>query len=565
MAQILEKRLQYNLDSVCSISSVELAENHYQENVQEFEFMTNSNSNANDSGANIVHSNIVADDSGDDNDNDDNMDVIKNVSSCRQYVKSQSNKTSSSDSDVSDCIDGVETALREAFIETDKLFQQQDFENHDVIGSTALVMLLSTNSIYVGNVGDSRAVLCRNGEALPLSDDHKADRLDEMKRVKDLGGHILHWNGVRVMGILAMSRAIGDAQLKPYIIPDPEVTVVHRKKSDQIVIMASDGLWDVFDNQEACVLALRCLYRARQRGATRRAATRIAAAILAKAAIDRGSRDNVTVLVVDLKSKDNDFTKEEVQDAVRLYKDKKQQEDDDDEEEEDDDDQELGSDGEGEKVKNGEQGFQGSMQQVQQHSQISHTEEIYKPDQKLHTDYDEQQKDFSQLLLANNQSEDVIKEPQIYSELVENQLEKENQDVVNNSTNVGAEQQSIQFVNDEEIANQGNDEEGMQADLQSAWEYLETARHIYEQNGIDKYEVELAGIQLHPAIEVCTKLLFFQKFYPAWEMLVRKERILKHLSVIIKKLWTYLQTKLKKLQSYLMKMRICRRREIFNV
>jgi len=80
-----------------------------------------------------------------------------------------------------------------------------------VIGSTALVMLLSTNSIYVGNVGDSRAVLCRNGEALPLSDDHKADRLDEMKRVKDLGGHILHWNGVRVMGILAMSRAIGDA------------------------------------------------------------------------------------------------------------------------------------------------------------------------------------------------------------------------------------------------------------------------------------------------------------------------------------------------------------------
>eukprot|EP01024_Parvocaulis_polyphysoides_P014470 TRINITY_DN1599_c1_g1_i1.p3 TRINITY_DN1599_c1_g1~~TRINITY_DN1599_c1_g1_i1.p3 ORF type:complete len:144 (+),score=30.13 TRINITY_DN1599_c1_g1_i1:32-433(+) len=91
--------------------------------------------------------------------------------------------------------------------------------------------------------------------------------------------------------------------------------------------MASDGLWDVFDNQEACVLALRCLYRAKQRGATRRSATRIAAAILAKAAIDRGSRDNVTVLVVDLKPKDQDFTREEVQDAVRKYKEKKEKED----------------------------------------------------------------------------------------------------------------------------------------------------------------------------------------------------------------------------------------------
>ncbi len=52
--------------------------------------------------------------------------------------------------------------------------------------------------------------------------------------------------------------------------------------------------------QEACSLAKRCLRRARQRGASRHSAARIAATVLTRAAVDRGSRDNVTVVVVDL-------------------------------------------------------------------------------------------------------------------------------------------------------------------------------------------------------------------------------------------------------------------------
>jgi len=42
-------------------------------------------------------------------------------------------------------------------------------------------------------------------------------------RVEQAGGQILYWNGHRVMGILAMSRAIGDHALRPYVISDPEV------------------------------------------------------------------------------------------------------------------------------------------------------------------------------------------------------------------------------------------------------------------------------------------------------------------------------------------------------
>ena len=56
--------------------------------------------------------------------------------------------------------------------------------------------------------------------------------------------------------------------------------------------------------QEATDLAQRCLNRALEKGASRRAAARIAASVLTKAALDKGTKDNTTVLVVDLKAED---------------------------------------------------------------------------------------------------------------------------------------------------------------------------------------------------------------------------------------------------------------------
>lgn len=43
----------------------------------------------------------------------------------------------------------------------------------DAVGSTAVVAVVSSEKIVVSNCGDSRAVLCRNGVAIPLSSDHK--------------------------------------------------------------------------------------------------------------------------------------------------------------------------------------------------------------------------------------------------------------------------------------------------------------------------------------------------------------------------------------------------------
>ncbi|MFS7970928.1 putative protein-serine/threonine phosphatase [Helianthus anomalus] len=76
----------------------------------------------------------------------------------------------------------------------------------DVVGSTAVVAVVAPDKIVVSNCGDLRVVLCRNGVAFPLSTDDKPDRPEELKRIEDADGCVIHWDGVRrVFGVLAMS------------------------------------------------------------------------------------------------------------------------------------------------------------------------------------------------------------------------------------------------------------------------------------------------------------------------------------------------------------------------
>ncbi|KAL5226722.1 hypothetical protein ABZP36_014987 [Zizania latifolia] len=172
------------------------------------------------------------------------------------------------------------------------------------VGSTAVVAVVGPRRIVVANCGDSRAVLSRGGVAIPLSSDHKPDRPDEMERVEAAGGRVINWNGYRILGVLATSRSIGDYYLKPYVIAEPEVTVMDRTDRDEFLILASDGLWDVVSNEAACKIARNCL--------SGRAASRFpesvsgstatdAAALLAELAISRGSKDNISVVVVELR------------------------------------------------------------------------------------------------------------------------------------------------------------------------------------------------------------------------------------------------------------------------
>ncbi|KAI3799871.1 hypothetical protein L1987_35176 [Smallanthus sonchifolius] len=185
----------------------------------------------------------------------------------------------------------------------------------DAVGSTAVVAVVAPDKIVVSNCGDSRAVLCRNGVAIPLSTDHKPDRPDELKRIEEAGGRVIYWDGARVLGVLAMSRAIGDNYLKPYVIPEPEVTITERTADDECLILASDGLWDVVSNDVACSVASMCLNSQEvpspprspgsalnvARGESSDKACSDASILLTKLALARRSTDNVSVLVVDLR------------------------------------------------------------------------------------------------------------------------------------------------------------------------------------------------------------------------------------------------------------------------
>ncbi|KAE8797291.1 putative protein phosphatase 2C 9 [Hordeum vulgare] len=189
----------------------------------------------------------------------------------------------------------------------------------DHVGSTAVVAVVNPTQIVVANAGDSRAVLSRAGVPVALSVDHKPDRPDELERIQAAGGRVIYWDGARVLGVLAMSRAIGDGYLKPFVTAEPEVTVTERSDADDCLILASDGLWDVVTNEMACDVARACFRsngppgppQAQPGGEAKTSegvskaesdqACSDAAMLLAKLALARGSSDNVSVVVVDLR------------------------------------------------------------------------------------------------------------------------------------------------------------------------------------------------------------------------------------------------------------------------
>ncbi|XP_042474852.1 probable protein phosphatase 2C 24 [Macadamia integrifolia] len=182
----------------------------------------------------------------------------------------------------------------------------------DAVGSTAVVAIVTPDKIIVANCGDSRAVLSRGGKAITLSTDHKPDRPDELSRIETAGGRVIYWDVPRVLGVLAMSRAIGDNYLKPFVISEPEVTITDRTEEDECLILASDGLWDVLSNDTACCIARKCLDGQApspppspgsdgDAGETSDKCCSDASVLLTKVALARHSTDNVSVVVIDLK------------------------------------------------------------------------------------------------------------------------------------------------------------------------------------------------------------------------------------------------------------------------
>lgn len=161
----------------------------------------------------------------------------------------------------------------------------------NIAGTTALMTILHNGKLIVANVGDSRGVMLdHKGNAIPLSFDHKPQQVREHKRIHDAGGFIAFRGVWRVAGILATSRALGDYPLKDrnLVIADPDIlTFDLRDHKPQFLILASDGLWDTFTNEEACAFIKSHLHE-----------PHFGAKSIVIQSYNRGSVDNITVIVV---------------------------------------------------------------------------------------------------------------------------------------------------------------------------------------------------------------------------------------------------------------------------
>ncbi|KAI7752931.1 hypothetical protein M8C21_024321 [Ambrosia artemisiifolia] len=154
-------------------------------------------------------------------------------------------------------------------------------------GSTSVTaVLMNGQRLWVANLGDSRAVVSKGGKAIQLSTDHEPST--ERASIEHKGGFVSNMPGdvPRVNGQLAVSRAFGDKSLKSHLISDPAIqdTIVDTKTD--LLVLASDGLWKVMDNQEAINIARRI--KDPQKAAKR----------LIAEALKRDSKDDISCVVV---------------------------------------------------------------------------------------------------------------------------------------------------------------------------------------------------------------------------------------------------------------------------
>ncbi|KAB2044017.1 hypothetical protein ERO13_D01G048400v2 [Gossypium hirsutum] len=181
---------------------------------------------------------------------------------------------------------GPENAIRKGYRITDQDILEKAVDLGQG-GSTAVTaILINGQKLVIANVGDSRAVICKNSEAKQLSVDHEPTT--EKESIENRGGFVSNFPGdvARVDGQLAVARAFGDKSLKEHLSSEPDVTVEIIDDDTELLILASDGLWKVMTNQEA-VDAIRNVKDAWS-----------AAKLLTDEAVKRNSTDDISCIVV---------------------------------------------------------------------------------------------------------------------------------------------------------------------------------------------------------------------------------------------------------------------------
>lgn len=200
-----------------------------------------------------------------------------------------------------------------------------------VVGAVVVKGKDGTYSLKLANCGDSRCLVvggpgeCEAGAGLvvrrpqlgvteaPAEDwplilqsiDHKPDHPTERERIERAGGHVSGDCPPRVDGDLAVSRGLGDFEYKAdrgvpasqqKVSCEPDVYEVSGLQAGALCVLACDGLWDVISSDFAAGFVRSRLAQSPDLDLGDLAAEMV------RTSLQRGSTDNVTVMLVQLQS-----------------------------------------------------------------------------------------------------------------------------------------------------------------------------------------------------------------------------------------------------------------------
>jgi len=157
--------------------------------------------------------------------------------------------------------------------------------------------LISQKYLIIANCGDSRSLVCTAGKPVLATQDHKPSNELEKERIQNAGGSVMIQ---RVNGSLAVSRALGDFEYKnvdgkgpteQLVSPEPEFYVKPREEdSDQFLVLACDGVWDVMSNEDICNFII---HRMKVHDNLETICNEVIDTCLYK-----GSRDNMSIIII---------------------------------------------------------------------------------------------------------------------------------------------------------------------------------------------------------------------------------------------------------------------------
>lgn len=172
-----------------------------------------------------------------------------------------------------------------AYQEISKFLESNFLLEHS--GTTAAGLYLEDGIVYFANAGDTRIIVVSKNGVKQLTTDHRLSSQEERERIIKFGGSIDGWYVRKAGSGLMPTRSLGDGFFKDVgVIAVPNVGKYEIDANDEWLIVATDGLFDIMENNELARCTIGC------------SETAEVAANIREMAIN--SPDNVTFILVKL-------------------------------------------------------------------------------------------------------------------------------------------------------------------------------------------------------------------------------------------------------------------------